>query len=140
MHFFLPKSASTLMTDSAAVLVAITSPETPSSHHYLVNCSPGAARTERSGRLRNVTVPTTCLSCAPRAMLFCWMAAAGAAGVGIPRRVVKNVGLILNKSIYSGPLLATLEDRLENVNFGVKGLSGLTQGPRLAGRLPLSGC
>ena len=73
-------------------------------------------------------------------MSFCWMAAAGAAGVGIPRPVVKNAGLILNKSIYSGPLLAILEDRLEDVKFGVKGLSGLMRGLRLAGRISLSGC
>ena len=49
--------------------------------------------------------------------------------VGISRPVVKNAGLTLNKSIYSGLLRATLGDRLEYVKFGVEGLSGLTQGP-----------
>ena len=44
-----------------------------------------------------------------------------------------HASLTLKKSIDSGPLRVTLEDRLENVKFGVEGLGGLLQEHGLVG-------
>ena len=49
-----------------------------------------------------------------------------------------HAGLTLKKSIDSGPLRVTQEDRLENVKFGVEGLGGPLQEPGLVGGAYLS--